>query len=171
VSGHSQDARIRPARADDIAFMVEAQAASPGAAHWQESQYQALFETEPASPCARLAWLAEQAPADSGPAPLAAGMRLGFLVARQLAPEWELENIVVVPRARRKGVGEALLASLLSAARAAQSRAVFLEVRASNAAARALYEKLGFHPSGSRKAYYRDPREDAILYTLNLIRH
>jgi ribosomal-protein-alanine N-acetyltransferase len=38
----------------------------------------------------------------------------------------------------------------------------FLEVRASNSEARALYQSFGFHPSGLRRNYYRDPPEDAI---------
>ena len=58
---------------------------------------------------------------------------LGFLVAQHLAPEWELENIVVAPTARRKGLGKRLLDALLDAARETNSNSVFLEVRESNA--------------------------------------
>jgi ribosomal-protein-alanine acetyltransferase len=93
---------------------------------------------------------------------------LGFLVARHLAPEWELENIVVSPSARRTGLGARLFDALLTRARETNSYAVFLEVRESNAAARSLYEKAGFEPTGFRKAYYTNPQEDAVLYRLNL---
>jgi ribosomal-protein-alanine N-acetyltransferase len=93
---------------------------------------------------------------------------LGFLVAQHLAPEWELENIVVAPAARRKGVGKRLIEWLLEEARGAQSESVFLEVRESNTIARALYETTGFQQVGRRKSYYSAPSEDAILYRWNL---
>ena len=89
---------------------------------------------------------------------------VGFLIARHLAPEWELENIVVAHIARRKGLGKLLLNALLSAARETNSDSVFLEVRESNAAARTLYEKAGFEQTGRRKTYYTNPTEDAVLY-------
>ena len=47
--------------------------------------------------------------------------------------------------------------------------AVFLEVRESNRAARALYEKWAFLESGRRRGYYKDPEEDAILYRLDFL--
>lgn len=93
----------------------------------------------------------------------------GFLIARHLAPEWELENIVVAPAARRKGIGQRLLNALLSAARETNSDSVFLEVRESNGAARTLYEKAGFKTVGLRKSYYSAPVEDAVLYRLSQI--
>lgn len=93
---------------------------------------------------------------------------VGFLVARHIAPEWELENIVIAPAARRKGLGKRLLDTLLARASETNSDAVFLEVRESNAGARAIYEKLGFQISGRRKSYYADPEEDAVLYRLGL---
>ena len=89
-------------------------------------------------------------------------------MARHLAPEWELENIVVAPAARRTGLGKRLLNALLSQARETNSAAVFLEVRESNTAARSLYEKTGFQLTGRRKAYYTNPQEDAVLYRLTL---
>ena len=90
----------------------------------------------------------------------------GFLVALHLGPEWELENIAVTPEARRSGLGMQLLTALLTRAKETNSQKVFLEVRESNAAARALYEKAGFRQTGRRKGYYSDPAEDAILYGL-----
>ena len=90
---------------------------------------------------------------------------LGFLVARQLAPEWELENIAVVPRAQRMGVGKRLLEALFEEARRTRSRSLFLEVRESNLAARSLYRSLGFGETGRRKSYYTSPLEDAVLYS------
>jgi ribosomal-protein-alanine acetyltransferase len=87
-----------------------------------------------------------------------------FLVARHVAPDWELENIVVAPSARRKGLGTRLLRALFARARDTNSDSVFLEVRESNSPARALYERAGFPETGRRKSYYANPSEDAVLY-------
>jgi len=89
---------------------------------------------------------------------------IAFLIANQLGAEWELENVIVHPDFRRKGLGTRLLDELLARARAANSESVFLEVRESNKAAQALYLKRGFELAGRRKGYYRNPPEDAILY-------
>ncbi len=94
---------------------------------------------------------------------------LGFLIAHQLHREWELENLVVAPDFRRKGLATKLFAALLTRARGTNSESVFLEVRESNQAARALYARLGFKESGRRKLYYTNPHEDAVLYRLALI--
>ena len=83
----------------------------------------------------------------------------GFLVARKVMDdEFELLNMAVAPEQRRKGFGKALLYEVLGRFRGIW----FLEVRASNHAAQALYEGLGFHRSGRRRDYYRSPVEDAI---------
>jgi ribosomal-protein-alanine N-acetyltransferase len=134
------------------------------AAHWTEAQYREAFQRERME---RLVLVAEASePIASGPD---AGRGVpGFLVARHLAPEWELENIVVAPSARRQGHGNGLLNALLAAARETNSASVFLEVRESNAAARTLYEKAGFEQTGRRKSYYTSPVEDAILYRRTL---
>ncbi len=76
--------------------------------------------------------------------------------------------MVVTTSARRKGIGNQLLTALIAEARETNSDSVFLEVRESNVAARALYEKSGFRSTGRRKSYYSNPLEDAILYCLNL---
>ena len=93
---------------------------------------------------------------------------LGFLVARTLESEWEIENIAVIAERQRSGLGRALLGELVSRARLAGGSSVILEVRESNAAACALYEKLGFMEEGRRKSYYHAPKEDAVLYRLRL---
>jgi ribosomal-protein-alanine N-acetyltransferase len=93
---------------------------------------------------------------------------VGFLIARHVAGEWELENIVVAEEFRGKGAGTQLMEALLAHARQTKSESVFLEVRESNVAARKLYEKLGFEEIGRRKSYYTSPLEDAVLYSKNL---
>ena len=93
---------------------------------------------------------------------------LGFLVARPIESEWELENIAVMTQRRRCGLGSALVGELSKCARLGGATSLILEVRESNAAARALYEKSGFLQEGRRKDYYRSPAEDAVLYRLPL---
>jgi len=90
---------------------------------------------------------------------------LGFLAARGLGLEWEIENIVIANSAQRRGLGTRLVQEVLERAQTQGAQAVLLEVRESNRAARGLYSKLGFVESGRRKSYYRNPGEDAVLYT------
>ena len=149
--------KIRPATPADIPDLMSLARQSATAGHWTEELYRQAFQPERA---ARLLLVAEDT--DLSPDNDARGI-VGFLVAHQLTPEWELENLVVASAARRQGLGKRLLKALLHAARQTNS-SVFLEVRESNAAARALYEKAGFEPTGRRPAYYASPLEDAILY-------
>ncbi|MGB8062618.1 MAG: ribosomal protein S18-alanine N-acetyltransferase [Candidatus Sulfotelmatobacter sp.] len=155
--------KIRKANADDIASMMSLARASVTAARWTEQQYRELLS--PAAKVHRLAIVAEAAPEVLNPSAPQKGL-LGFLVARFLTPECELENIVVSPAARRTGIGKRLLDALLQAARETNNAAVFLEVRESNHEARAFYEHVGFKLDGRRKSYYFNPSEDAILYRL-----
>jgi ribosomal-protein-alanine N-acetyltransferase len=86
------------------------------------------------------------------------------LAARQVAgSEWEIENVAVSGPARRRGLGSHLLGAFLDLVRSRGGIEVYLEVRESNRAARALYEKWAFQEAGRRKSYYRDPDEDALV--------
>ena len=147
---------IRNATAADLAEIVRVGSESQTAAHWTDQHYQSLFATFSSAP--RLILVAVEQD----------GATIGFLAARHISREWELENIVVSMTARGKGVGTALLTEMLSRAQKSASDSVFLEVRESNSAARALYSKLGFQESGRRKGYYSSPAEDAILYSKTL---
>ncbi len=77
--------------------------------------------------------------------------------------EASVTNIAVHPDARRQGLGEAVLHGLLQAATAQGAQEIFLEVRVSNGAAIALYEKAGFETVGKRRNFYRAPTEDALI--------
>jgi len=161
---------LRLATVADIPLMIDLERACPAAPHWTESQYRELFQAAGSGPERLVVVVKKELPAASvhtgtGAAP---GL-LGFLVARHLAPEWELENLVVAPAARRHGLGGQLLEAWLARARETDSEAVFLEVRESNATARNLYEKAGFQQTGRRRGYYTDPPEDAILYRRSLV--
>jgi [ribosomal protein S18]-alanine N-acetyltransferase len=156
---------IRPATADDIFSLLNLERQCPTAAHWTEQQYRQVFRRGVAC----LILVVEASPPAASDSE-SGGDLVGFLVARHLAPEWELENIVVALTSRRKGLGKRLLEALLAAAHETNSDSVFLEVRESNAAARTFYVQAGFEQSGRRKAYYANPVEDAILYRLTMAR-
>lgn len=78
--------------------------------------------------------------------------------------EAELLRIAVAPEARRRGLGRRLLAECMEQLAAEGCPTLHLEVRCSNAPARALYEALGWRSCGLRPRYYRDG-EDAALYS------
>lgn len=85
-------------------------------------------------------------------------------VGSQTVLDWtDMMNIAVHPDFRRQGIAEALVNELETALKNRGSRCLTLEVRASNAPAIALYEKLGFSQVGLRKNYYRNPRENALI--------
>ena len=90
------------------------------------------------------------------------GRIIGYCVCSRYDTVWHLMNIAVDPRQQRTGVATALLASLWD--RIADPRARFtLEVRRSNDAAIALYERHGFRSAGLRRRYYQDNGEDALI--------
>ena len=88
---------------------------------------------------------------------------IGYIVGRSVLDEGEILNLGVALRARRRGVGRALVQYLLDEFADAGARAVFLEVRESNAPAQGLYEGFGFREVGRRPRYYQRPVEDAVL--------
>jgi [ribosomal protein S18]-alanine N-acetyltransferase len=100
----------------------------------------------------------------------ARGAVAGYVVAWFVADEGELANLAVAPAVRRRGVGLALLDSVLRAATARDIGTLFLEVRESNAAARKLYASRDFEEVGRRKGYYRSPQEDALILRCTLKR-
>ena len=92
------------------------------------------------------------------------GERLaGYIGSQTVMGESDMMNVAVHPDFRRQGVAQALILALVDALKARGSHWLMLEVRHSNAPARALYEKLGFSEVGRRKNYYRNPKEDALI--------
>ena len=92
------------------------------------------------------------------------GLRIaGFLCAWIVAGELQINNIAVHPGYRRRGVASQLLEEIIRRAKSMGAKAGYLEVRASNEAANALYQRYGFRQIGRRRNYYDHPREDAIL--------
>lgn len=143
---------------------------NPGSAHWSRQQYEILFSTPETPLFQRVLLVAEESSEMRVETVSSASHRLlAFLVASRVEKEWELENIVVDRKYQRLGVGTRLLGKFIDHTRASNDRSISLEVRESNQAARAMYRKIGFAETGSRKRYYSDPTEDAMLYRLNLI--
>ena len=151
---------IRPATPDDVPSIRALEQQTETAAHWAEREYDALFAAE-APPRVTLVATSERE----------AGRVIGFVIARCATAEWEIENVVVAPEKRNRGVSIKIIQELLLQAQSAGATSVLLEVRESNLAARRLYEKLGFSQQGRRSNYYREPEEDALLlcfYITNL---
>lgn len=89
-------------------------------------------------------------------------------MAFHVLDECHLLDIATEEKFRRQGVGAALIRELMKRAGEKDGSVIYLEVREKNQAARGLYEKLGFVPVGKRKDYYKNPTDDAVLYTLTL---
>ena len=77
--------------------------------------------------------------------------------------EGEIPNVAVRREYRRGGIGARMLEALLAEAQKRKVASVFLEVRAGNEPAQALYRKLGFEAAGIRKRFYENPTEDAVI--------
>jgi len=137
-----------------------------------------VVEIEETSGLSRWGWAAYYAELQGKHAPLMLVARLdgtklpnrasrlaGYIVARIGAGELHINNFAVRESYRRLGIGQELLSTILNEGTARGVSAAFLELRAGNAAAQALYEKFGFRVTARRKRYYSDPTEDALVMT------
>jgi ribosomal-protein-alanine acetyltransferase len=154
TTAETNHVQIRHATPDDLPGVLSLEQSTPAAAHWSGEQYRRIFHDATPS---RTMLVAEEG-----------GVVLGFVAARRIELEWEIENIAVAAEKQRRGLGRSLVGELSRCARLAHATSLLLEVRESNVAARGLYEKLGFVSEGRRKNYYRAPKEDAVLYRLRL---
>jgi [ribosomal protein S18]-alanine N-acetyltransferase len=138
---------IRPTIADDVPAMasIEALAFSDP---WPATSFHELL----AHPYARMASATDES-----------GGVVGYCIMLRAADEAEIANIATAPGIRRRGIGARLLDDAIAAGAAAGVVAMFLEVRESNVAARALYVSRGFAAVGRRRGYYRSPFEDALI--------
>ncbi len=92
---------------------------------------------------------------------------VGMLVLWLIEDEAHIATIATHPDYRRRGIGEMLLIEALSQVEREGATRAFLEVRAGNLAAQAMYAKFGFIQDGFRKQYYKDNNEDALLLSLD----
>jgi len=90
------------------------------------------------------------------------GRLAGYLVCSRYDTVWHVMNVAVDPARRREGIATSLMTHLFDTADRPHEQYT-LEVRESNDAAIALYERFGFRGAGHRRAYYHDNREDALI--------
>ena len=88
---------------------------------------------------------------------------VGYVINSRYVDAWHVMNVAVSPAHQRRGVASALLERLFELTRDDERRGYTLEVRVSNEDAIRLYEKLGFESHGTRRGYYTDNREDALI--------
>jgi ribosomal-protein-alanine N-acetyltransferase len=143
---------IRTATLNDVPAILAMERQALLAAHWSPEQYSKLVDSD-----SGIVLVAEEM-----------GKLCGFVGAKAVAGEWEIENVVVAAEFLRRGVASELMRGLIQHARSEAASVIRLEVRDSNLPARALYLKHGFLEAGRRRNYYQSPAEDAILYSLRL---
>lgn len=97
-----------------------------------------------------------------------AGEILGYCGFLYVLDEAEIPNVCVKASARRQGVGRKMLEVLITEAKTLGIAVLYLEVRESNEAAKALYASLGFLPNSIRKNFYEQPQENAVLMSKTL---
>jgi [ribosomal protein S18]-alanine N-acetyltransferase len=136
---------VRRMTAMDVSSALSVLAESPEASMWSS---ESLLEYVSRG----VAWAAELE-----------GRVAGILIGRAAADEFEILNLAVGRACRRRGVATKLVTTALKDAQFAGAKKTFLEVRASNEVAIALYMRLGFRVCGRRRNYYRSPTEDAVL--------
>ena len=147
----SSTTRLRAARASDIDAIVLIEQASFGDP-WNRTAFVELLDDP------RVCFLLAERD----------GSVRGYVVAWFVLDEGEIGNLAVSESARREGAGALLLDGAIKAAGEADVALLYLEVRDSNSAARALYASRGFAEIGRRRDYYRRPREDALVLRLSI---
>jgi ribosomal-protein-alanine N-acetyltransferase len=148
MSGGASDVVVRQLAESDIPAVSAILSESPGAAAWSRDS---LCQSASGG---SYACVAEQA----------AGV-VGFLIGRIVGDEFEVLNLAVARTFRRCGIASKLLKSALEFSRISGARHVYLEVRALNEPAVGLYTRHGFTNCGRRSRYYRNPTEDALLFS------
>ena len=118
---------------------------------WPERSFRYEIEENPVSRC----WVAVDH-----------GQIAAMLVLWLIEDEAHIATIATHPEFRRQGIGEQLMIKALKEAQAEGATHAFLEVRAGNLAAQAMYKKYGFIQDGIRQRYYKDNNEDALLMSL-----
>ncbi len=156
---------IRAMAVGDLAEVAAIAQACPEAPRWKLEDYTTFVRQEAtgepgggASGPLRAGWVAV-----AGAAQEILGFAAASLVLDGEENRCELESMAVRTDARRQGTGAALLRAVVAWAAEHGARHMGLEVRAGNAAAIRLYERLGLKAEGRRRGYYADPEEDALL--------
>ena len=88
---------------------------------------------------------------------------IAYVIGRLIAPEGEIYRVAVAPHKRQRGIGYRLLDYAVKTSKGQGLERLFLEVRSKNVPAINLYRAYGFKEIGTRKNYYKDPQDDAIV--------
>ncbi|WP_026652300.1 bifunctional tRNA (adenosine(37)-N6)-threonylcarbamoyltransferase complex dimerization subunit type 1 TsaB/ribosomal protein alanine acetyltransferase RimI [Butyrivibrio proteoclasticus] len=140
--------RVRPMTAEDLDDAAALEKANLGKEAWNSKQLlDALTRDD------TIYVVAEKA-----------GRIVGLCGVQNISGEGEITNVSVAPDCRNEGTGYKMVKQLLERGRGIGIEAYTLEVRAANAPARRLYEKLGFVSEGVRAGFYEDPKDDAVIY-------
>ena len=142
---NSSGIEVREMDRSDVPAILSILGESPEASVWPEDSFSEAGSSG-------TAWVAEHD-----------GSAIGFLIGRAAADEFEILNVAVARSHRRRGVATQLVEAALEWSRRAGTQRAYLEVRASNEAAIALYKRHGFSPCGRRSRYYQYPIEDAVI--------
>jgi ribosomal-protein-alanine N-acetyltransferase len=146
--------KIRPMTRDDVEAVVSIEESAYGEHHWSG----ASFYNEISNNLAHYFCAVDQN-----------DNLIGYSGCWQILEEAHITTIAVASAHRRKHIGEALLINIINNCRENKIKYITLEVRISNTPAIKLYEKYGFKSLGTRKAYYQDNNEDAlIMWTENI---
>jgi [ribosomal protein S18]-alanine N-acetyltransferase len=146
---------VRRATVADIETVLRVERGAVEAPHWGEEEYRAALDDGAA--VRRCLMVAE-----------VEGRMVGFAVGKFAAGVGELESVAVAASARRRGVGRALCVAVMEWCRKQGAGTMELEVRAGSVGAIGLYEGLGFVGVGTRRGYYKEPVEDALLMEMEL---
>ena len=147
--------RLRRMREEDLSFILEIEAKNYNFP-WSEGIFKDCIKSINYS-----CWICEEL-----------DTIVGYSIVSIAGHEAHIMNICVDPDVQNQGVGSKLLENMIERA-SNKSESIFLEVRPTNVAAIALYEKRGFNEIGIRKDYYpsvEGGREDAVMLALDLVR-
>ena len=157
---------MRTVHSADLGAVVEIERAC-FADPWSRESFESSMEPQ------RMRFLVAEegeASASSNGPPAGEPRILGYVVALLLFDEAEIANLAVAPWARRRGIGGLMLDRMSADLARGGVQSLYLDVRESNAGARALYASRSFEEAGRRRGYYRHPTEDALLLKRNLER-
>jgi len=94
------------------------------------------------------------------------GEVVGYIIFWMIEKLIEIHHIAVSPKHQKRGIGHALMKFILDQARQNEIPEIYLEVRKSNMGAIQFYQRFGFKKQGTRKEYYQNPVEDALIYKI-----
>ncbi len=145
---------IKPMQKTDLDSVIEIEQLAYGNHHWSKDSFMSELSNELAK---YFSVFNDQ------------GDLIAYCGSWHILEEAHVTNIAVSPKYQRKHIGEALLKTIIDECYKEMVKFITLEVRVGNSPAIALYEKYGFKSLGTRKGYYQDNNEDAlIMWTENI---